>query len=152
MPHPSVRSARSLVAALLTVLSTGGCNIDPVDDSAVFRLTVRPEELAKWRSRLPMTATATLSGFGIGAPTTPDRRTINVTADTAFLLYDMELAGSGANFTLRVALANAAGDTVFRYPAPGESDQPFTLLNGAEVSLAVVVVDVAPVTPSRAPR
>jgi hypothetical protein len=43
---------------------------------------------------------------------------------------------------LRVAVANAAGDTIYKYPAPGEVDQPFGLLNGSEVRLVTFVTRV----------
>jgi hypothetical protein len=139
------RTMRQRAGALLAFLSVSGllaaCNLSTENESAKLEVAVRPETTGTLVSSGAKSATVTLTGIGIGAPA-PFRSTASVVNDSAIVKFSMKLPGAGGNFTMAVAVANAAGDTIFRYPSPGFPDQQFGILNGADQRIVAYVVRI----------
>jgi hypothetical protein len=139
----STRPRRGVLLAALPVAALlAACDLSTsVRNSARLEVAIRPETAGTLISSAAKTATVTLTGIGVGAPP-PFIATSNVQGDSAVVRFDLKLPGAGGNFVMKAALANAAGDTTFRYPAPGDTDVPFGLLNGSDVRVVAFVVRV----------
>ena len=140
------RAIRSLLAAVLAAGAAAACNLtDPAEDGMRLLIRVRPSEevVASWRAAGTKTVVGTVRGVGIGAPTTIWRSTTTVSeGDFAELRWNIEIPNiQGGNFVARIAVANIAGDTIFRSPPPpaGQEEDAFGLLNGSEIELTMFV-------------